>query len=116
MPDSISFEGIQINTVVAGGTFSVASYDKLKLLKRQKILLDWKIQGNTFPTVDYGKCYITELTEVSAVDDFLSFTGSMVGYGIPNTRGLGEFVLNDGDPNVIITTDETATLIIKTTE
>jgi hypothetical protein len=40
----------------------------------------------------------------------------MVGYGIPQTRGLGEFVLNDGDPNVIITTDETATLIIKTTE
>lgn len=113
---SISFEGIQINTVVAGGTFTVASYDKLKLLKRQKILFDWKIQGTTFPTVDYGKCYITELSEASAVDDFLTFSGSMVGYGIPQTRGLGEFVLNDGDPNVIITTDETATLIIKTTE
>lgn len=113
---SISFEGIQINTVVAGGTFTVASYDKLKLLKRQKILLDWKIQGSTFPTVDYGKCYINELSEASAVDDFLTFSGSMVGYGIPQTRGLGEFVLNDGDPNVIITTDETSTLIIKTTE
>lgn len=113
---SISFEGIQINTVVAGGTFTIASYDKLKLLKRQKMLLDWKIQGTTFPTVDYGKCYITELSEASAVDDFLTFSGSMVGYGIPQTRGLGEFVLNDGDPNVIIITDETATLIIKTTE
>jgi hypothetical protein len=113
---SISFEGIQINSVVAGGTFTIASYDKLKLLKRSKILLDWKIQGSTFPTVDYGKCYITEISEASAVDDFLSFSGSMVGYGIPQTRGLGEFVLNDGDPDVILTTNTDANYIIKTTE
>ena len=113
---NISFEGLQINTTIAGGTFTVASYDKLKLLKRSKILLDWKIQGALFPTVDYGKCYITELSEVSAVEDFLSFSGSMVGYGLPKTKTVGEFVLNDGNPDVILTTDETATLIIKTAE
>lgn len=111
---SISFDGLQINTVVAGGTFTVASYDKLKLLKRDKILLDWKIQGATFPTVDYGKCYINELSEASAVDDFLTFSGVMTGYGKPKTRTIGEFVLSDGDPDVILTTDETATLIIRT--
>jgi hypothetical protein len=113
---SISFDGIQVNTTVAGGTFTIASYDKLKLLKRSKILLDWKIQGTTFPTVDYGKCYITEISEASSVDDFLTFSGSMVGYGIPQTRGLGEFVLNDGDPDVILTTNTDANYIIKTTE
>lgn len=111
---SISFEGLQINTTISGGNFQVASYDRLKLLKRNKTLLDWKIQGTIFPVVDYGKCYITELSEASSVDDFLTFSGTLTGYGIPKTRALGEFVLNDGDPNVIITTDETATLIIKT--
>lgn len=110
----IGFEGIQINTVVAGGTFTVSSYDKLKMLKRNKILLDWKIQGALFPTVDYGKCYITEISESSSIDELLSFSGSMTGYGIPLTKTVGEFVLNDGNPNVIITTDETATLIIRT--
>jgi hypothetical protein len=113
---NIAFDGLQINTVVAGGTFTVASYDKLKLLKRDKIQLDWKIQGALFPTVDYGKCYITELSEASAVDDFLTFSGTMIGYGKPKTRPVGQFVLNDGDPDVIITTDTTATLIIKTSD
>tara|TARA_R110000868_G_C10461211_1_gene727402 strand:+ start:54 stop:566 length:513 start_codon:yes stop_codon:yes gene_type:complete len=113
---SISFEGLQINTTIAGGTFTVASYDKLKLLKRSKILLDWKIQGATFPTVDYGKCYITEISEASAVDEFLSFSGSMVGYGLPKTKTVGEFVLNDGDPDVILTTNTDAEYIIKTAE
>lgn len=113
---SISFEGLQINTTVAGGTFTVASYDKLKLLKRSKILLDWKIQGATFPVVDFGKCYVTEISEASQVDDFLSFSGVLTGYGLPRVTTVGQFVLNDGDPNVILTTDETATLIIRTSD
>jgi len=113
---SISFEGLQINTVVAGGSFSVASYDRLKLLKRQKKLLNWKIQGTTFPTVDYGKAYITEISEASTVGDFLTFSGSMTGYGTPLTKGVGEFVLNDGDPDVILTTNEEANLIIRTSD
>lgn len=113
---SISFEGLQINTTIAGGSFFVASYDRLKLLKRSKTLLDWKIQGTVYPTVDYGKCYITEISEASVVDDLLTFSGSMTGYGLPLTKTLGEFVLNDGDPNVILTTSEDANFIIKTKE
>jgi len=113
---SISFSGIQVNTTVAGGVFSIASYDRLKLLKRSKTLLDWKIQGSLFPVVDYGKCYINEISEASEVEAFLTFSGTLTGYGIPLTRTLGEFVLNDGNPDVIITTDETATLIIRTTD
>lgn len=113
---SISFEGLQINTTVAGGTFGVASYDRLKLLKRSKTLLDWKIQGATFPVVDYGKCYISEISEASAVDEFLSFSGTLTGYGIPKTRQIGEFVLNDGDPNVVIVTNEDANYIIRTSD
>lgn len=111
---SISFEGIQINTTVAGGTFSVASYDRLKQLKRSKTLLDWKIQGTVFPVVDYGKAYITELSETASVGEYLTFSGSLTGYGIPLTRNLGEFVLNDGDPNVVVVTNEDANTLIRT--
>ena len=113
---NVSFEGLQINTVVSGGTFTVASYDRLKLLKRTKTLLDWKIEGSVFPTVDYGKGYITEISEASAVDDFLTFSGVLTGYGEPLTRGKGIFVLNDGDPDVIITTSVDADLIIRTND
>jgi len=113
---SISFDGLQVNTTVAGGSFILLSYDKLKLLKRNKQLLDWKIQGTIFPIVDYGKCYINELSEASAVGDFLTFTGSMIGYGEPKVTTLGETVLNNGNPEVILTTDTTANFIIKTKE
>jgi len=111
---SISFEGIQINTTVAGGFFTIASYDKLKMLKRNKTLLDWKIQGEKFPTVDYGKCYINEISESATVGELLSFSGSLIGYGLPNTTTVGEFVLNDGNPDVILVTNEDANYIIKT--
>lgn len=113
---TISFDGIQVNSTVSGGNFNVASYDRLKLLKRSKTLLYWKIQGTLYPTVDYGKCYITEISEASAVEEFLTFTGVLTGYGIPLTKKLGEFVLNDGDPNVILTTSPDADLIIRTTD
>lgn len=113
---SIAFEGLQINTTVNFGNFFVASYDKLKILKRTKILLDWKIQGTIFPIVDYGKCYVTELSEASTVGEFLSFTGSMTGFGIPRTTTLGETILNIGDPETVITTDDTELFILKTKE
>lgn len=110
---TISFSGLQVNSTIAGGTFTVVSYDKLKQLKRSRALLEWKIEGN-FPAVDYGKCYIQELSEATPVDEFLTFAGSLVGYGIPLTTTKGTDVLNNGDPNTVIVTDETATQIIQT--
>ncbi len=111
---NIAFDGLQVNTTVAGGSFGVASYDKLKLIKRSKTLIDWKIQGSIFPVVDYGKGYITDISEAANVGEFLTFSGSIIGYGIPLVRTQGEFVLNDGDPEVILTTNEEANLIIRT--
>jgi hypothetical protein len=113
---NISFDGLQVNSTLAGGTFTLLSYDKLKLLKRNKQLLDWKIQGTIFPVVDYGKCYINELSEASSVGEFLSFNGSMIGFGEPKVTTLGQTVLNNGNPDVVITTDTTANFIIKTNE
>jgi hypothetical protein len=46
----------------------------------------------------------------------LSFSGTLTGYGLPLTRTVGEFVLNDGDPDVIIVTDENANFIIRTSD
>ena len=110
---SISFEGIQINTTMAGGTFTVASYDRLKLLKRDKTLLDWKTQGTVYPIVDYGKAYINEISDASSVGELISFSGNLTGFGKPlvTTRetvvlnnGNTDEIINNGDPNIIIRT------------
>ena len=110
---NISFSGLQVVTSVAGGNFNVISYDKLKQLKRSRTLLEWKIEGD-FPIVDYGKCYISELSEATPVDEFLSFSGSLIGFGIPLTTTKGSEVLNSGNPLEVVTTDLTATQIIRT--
>jgi len=111
----IAFEGLEINTTMNNGNFAVASYDKLKLLKRNKILLDWKIQGTIYPIVDYGKCHITSLSDSNPVGEFISFTGSMTGFGEPLVTSLGTTVLNNGDPNVIINNGD-PNILIRTNE
>jgi len=112
---SISFEGLEINTTMSGGTFHVASYDRLKLLKRDKMLLPWKTQGATYPIVDYGKAYINDISSVSAVGELMSFSGAMVGYGKPFATSLGSVVLNNGDPNEIINIGD-PNIILRTSE
>lgn len=110
---NISFSGLQVNSSVAGGTFTVISYDKLKQLKRSRTLLDWKIEGD-FPVVDYGKCYIQELSETTPINEFITFSGSLVGFGVPKITTKGTDVLNTGNPDELVVTDPTATQIINT--
>ena len=112
---SVSFEGVQINTTMNGGTFAVASYDKLKLLKRDKILLDWKTQGTKYPIVDYGKAYINEISDASAVGEFITFSGAMTGFGMPKVSSLGTTILNSGDPNEVINIGD-ANIILRTND
>lgn len=99
---SISFNGIQVNSTVAGGDFNVASYDRLKELKRDRQLLEWKIQGDTFPIVDYGKAYITEISEAAPVNELITFSGTLNGYGQPLMAAISLVLLNNGDPSVIV--------------
>lgn len=112
---SISFNGLQLNTTVVGGEFGIASYDKLKQLKRDRILLDWKIQGTIYPIVDYGKFYINSISEANTVGEFMSFSGTATGFGKPLTTQLGMTVLNNGDPNVIVNNGD-PNVIIRTRE
>jgi hypothetical protein len=112
---SFSFEGLQLNTTVVGGNFNVASYDRLKQLKRDKIMLDWKIQGSSYPIVDYGKCFILSISESNNIGEFMSFSGNATGFGKPLTASLGTTVLNNGDPNIIVNNGN-PNIILRTNE
>ena len=99
---TLSFNGLQMNTTVAGGNFNAASYDKLKQLKRDKMLLNWKIEGTVYPIVDYGQAYVTSLGEANTIDELMSFSGSMTGFGKPLMIQKGSTVLNTGDVNEVL--------------
>jgi hypothetical protein len=108
---NISFSGLQVNTTVSGGDFTIASYDKLREFKRSKTLLEWKLQGTKYPVVDYGKFYIQNLSDTENIGEFLSFSGSAVGFGQPQYESLGLTLLNNGDPNVLVNNGDSNTLI-----
>jgi hypothetical protein len=110
---SIPFSGLQLNSTLVGGNFNVASYDKLKGLKRNRIRFEWKIQGTKYPVVDYGEGYISGLSEANDVGEFMGFSGTITGFGIPLTTSLGTVLLNNGDPNVVIATDATGLEVLR---
>lgn len=110
---TISFNGLQVNSTLVGGNFNLASYDKLKTIKRNRIRIEWKIQGSKFPVVDYGEGYITDIGEANNVGELMSFSGSITGYGIPLVTSSGTVLLNNGDPNVVIQTDATGLELLR---
>lgn len=99
---TISFNGLQILTTLGGDT-TKASYDRLKQLKRDRVLLDWLIKGTNFPIMDTGQCYITDLSEAAPVDEFITFSGTLTGYGKAFTEiSDSQLLLNDGNATVIV--------------
>lgn len=110
---SIPFAGVQVNSTLVGGVFTVASYDKLTTIKRDKIRVEWKIQGTIFPVVDYGEGYISDISEDNNVDEFMSFSGTITGFGEPLKTSLGTVLLNNGSPNIVIQTDDTGTELLR---
>lgn len=111
---SISFAGIQILTTTDEGDHTKASYDHLKSLKRDRVLLDWQIKGNNFPIVDYGKCYITDLSEATPVNEFITFSGTLTGYGEAfTTSSDATFLLSNGQNTTIV--EDGNTNLIKVT-
>ena len=98
---SISIDGLLINTNFNGGDFSKVSYDRLRVLKRSRTLIDWKIQDTDLVFVDSGKGYITNLSDSASIDEFITFNATILGYGEPNSTSEQVFTITDGQGNNI---------------
>ena len=98
---NISFDGLVINTNFNGGDFNKVSLDRLRELKRSRTLIEWKSEDVDKIFVDSGKGYITDLSDSANVDEFISFNGSIVGFGEPNSTTASSFYLQDGSENLI---------------
>lgn len=98
---NISFDGLIINTNFNGGDFSKISLDRLRLLKRNRTLINWKIQDTNLIFVDSGQGYITDLSDSSSVDEYITFNCNIEGYGEPTSTSAQVFKLQDGANNII---------------
>ena len=77
---SISFSGLVTSDISSNG---MITFQSLRYTKRQRTLVDWKIEDGS-GNDDYGQAYISSLSEAANIDEFVSFSGSLVGYGEPN--------------------------------
>ena len=98
---NISFDGLIENTNFNGGDFNKISLDRLRVLKRNRILIEWKTQDNNLVFVDSGYGYITSLSKSANIDEFISFSCSIEGFGAPISTTGQFFELQDGNDNII---------------
>lgn len=97
----ISFSGLAINSNWTLGDNSKISYDRLKILKRNRTLINWKIQDSNLIFVDSGQGYISSLSSSDNIDEFQSFEATIVGYGQPLSTSLATYEIADGAGNSI---------------
>lgn len=99
---TISFSGLQ--TFTTQTTPTAYSLDTLRVLKRARTRVEWKIMvDGVFEQT--GEGYITDLTESAPVGDLLTFDGTIVGYGSPTIVEQSDTVYLYEDENVYVFND-----------
>lgn len=79
---NISIEGLLVNTNFSGGDFTKISLDRLRVLKRNRTLIQWKTQQAGSTSLDAsGYGYITSLSKSESTDEFISFNCEIEGFG-----------------------------------
>jgi len=95
---SIDFSGLVTSDISSD---TIITFQALRDIKRQRQLLEWRVSdgnGND----DYGQAYIKSISDSATIDEFVSFSGSLVGQGEPKNTfdelfyGYKDRVLADG--------------------
>jgi TP901-1 family phage major tail protein len=77
----LDFNGIVSNVASA----SKINYKTIRDLKRNREIIDWKIQDNQ-SNIEQGRAQITSLSNEANIDEFVTFSASMQGYGSLSTN------------------------------
>ena len=72
---SIPFDGLVLASDVVDNT---QTYYDLKTIKRDRVLINWRIDDT-----DYGSGIITSLSDENGIDENVSFSAEIIGYGKP---------------------------------
>ena len=117
---NIDFEGLIKQTLSTFQINTVLTHNDIKTLKRNRTLIEWKIDSSVDVYVSTGFGYITSLGDASNIDEFVSFSANIEGYGqiTETTRKIGNpiiiFVKSDNlgtsnDSQFTITTNPSLT-------
>lgn len=104
---SIDLAGLMVQDDEDSGN-EVLSYRELRNFKRNKTLISWKRTTLSGYYVDSGRAYITSISDSDSAGDMISFTASLVGYGMPEESNERIYILGDDDKSAIIDNENTA--------
>lgn len=95
-----------LNTTTIPNPSPLLSYDRMRLLKRLREKITWRIMSAApIPQyIDEGEGYITAISETSPVNEDATYSGTIIGWGVPrvikNDIALGsngDFIETDGN-------------------
>jgi predicted secreted protein len=97
---SLEFEGlVSLSVAEVFSDSSKVGFDRLQLIKRNRQLVNWVSINFNNGITDRGKAQVTSLSSQSTVDEFMTFSANMQGFGeIINNQdlsGLLEFNLEE---------------------
>lgn len=78
---SISFDGLVKQTLIDDLNSDIISYNRLITLKRDRTLIDWKIETSDDIYISEGKGYILNISNSASIDEFINFNATIQGYG-----------------------------------
>src|SRR5690606_22072283 len=78
----------------------VVSYNKLRLMKRNRELIEWKRETFGGWYIDQGQAYITEISDSNSVGEEITFSMSLSGFGAPGIDTARIDVL--GESNTVL--------------
>ncbi len=87
---NISFNGL-LELVETG---NILTYATIETLKRDRVKIDWRILSSGGGNIDTGSGFITSLGNSAAIDEFVSFTGEIIGIGVPFSTSVPPVVAN----------------------
>lgn len=107
---SIELSGLMVMDDEDSGNM-VLSYRELRRYKRDKELISWRRTTLGGYYIDSGRAYITSISDSDPADGFITFTASLLGYGMPEESQERIYVLGEDYTTLISDIDFT---IIKT--
>ena len=98
---SFTVDGLLINTHFNGGDFNKISHDRLTYLKRNRFRINWRSETLDKEFVSFGQGYINNLSNSASVNEYITFSASIEGYGKPTNTSEKSFNITDGNGNNI---------------
>jgi hypothetical protein len=97
----ISFDGLVDSDPDLADT---VTYKNLKAFKRSRTLIEWRIADDGLANFEEGSGYITGLSDSASIDEYVSFNGSIKGFGEPVNSEL-EYLLTESEEDFLIDDD-----------